>query len=91
MAAAMVETIHIEVPGRDIGVGLTEAFAEQGLRAEVVEDGAAWGLHVSFTDGERERLLVDATHAIETYLSTHMLPLIVQRAGGGCVVRPPAD
>ena len=42
---------------------------------------------MSFVEDERERLVVGATHAIEAYLSDHMLPLVVQRADGGCIVR----
>ena len=37
------------------------------------------------------RLVVDAIHAIEAFLSDRMLPLVVQRADGGAVVRPPSD
>jgi hypothetical protein len=46
---------------------------------------------VQFSGDERERLLDDAIHAIETYCSERMLPFVVQRANGGAVVRPPAD
>jgi hypothetical protein len=46
---------------------------------------------VSFADDERERLVAGAVHAIEAYLSEHMLPLVVQRGNGGVIVRPPSD
>jgi hypothetical protein len=48
-------------------------------------------LHVTWADDERERLVAGVIHAIEAYLSDRMLPLVVQRANGGAVVRPPAD
>lgn len=87
----MTETIHIEVPRRGIGSDLTEALGAHGLQAVIVEEGDACSLHVSFAEDERERLIVLATHAIEAYLSDRMLPLVVQRGNGGCVVRPPSD
>jgi hypothetical protein len=87
----MAQTIDIVVPRRGIGSDLTESLASHGLRAEIVDDGDDCRLVVRFADGERERLLTSATHAIEAYLADRMLPLVVQRANGGCVVRPPAD
>ena len=87
----MAKTIEIEVPRRGIGSDLTEVLAGYGLRAEIVEDGDACKLVVSFAESELERLVVGATHAIEAYLSDRMLPLVVQRADGGVVVRPAAD
>jgi hypothetical protein len=48
-------------------------------------------LHVRFADHEHERLVNQAVHAIEAYLSDRMLPLVVQRADGSVVVRPPGD
>ena len=87
----MPESIEIEVPRRGIGSDLTEELAAHGLRAEIVEDGDAVSLRVSFADDEHERLIVRATHAIEAYLSDRMLPLVVQRGNDGVVVRPPSD
>jgi hypothetical protein len=87
----MAETIQIEVPRRGIGSDLTEALGAHGLRAEIVESDDAWSLQVSFAENERERLIVEATQAIEAYLSERMLPLVVQRGNGGCIVRPPAE
>jgi hypothetical protein len=87
----VAETIQIDVPRRGLGSDLTEALAAHGLRAEVVDADERCALHVRFATDEKERLLAGAIHAIETYLSDRMLPLVVQRADGGAVVRPPAD
>jgi hypothetical protein len=61
------------------------------MRAEVVDEDERCALHVTFASDERDRLLDDAVDAIEAYLSDRMLPLVVQRANGSAVVRPPAD
>ena len=87
----MGESIQIDVPRRGIGSDLTEALAQHGLHAEIVEGEDECILNVSFADDEKHRLLEGAIHAIETYLSERMLPLVVQRADGGAVVRPPSD
>ena len=87
----MAETIHIDVPRRGIGSDLTEALAAHGLHAEVVDSEERCALHVRFASDEKERLIDGAIHAIESYLSDRMLPLVVQRANGGAVVRPPSD
>jgi hypothetical protein len=87
----MAETITIDVPRRGIGSDLTEALAAYGLHAEIIDSEEACELRVSWADDERERLIAGAVHAIEAYLSERMLPLVVQRANGGAVVRPPAD
>jgi hypothetical protein len=87
----VAETIEIDVPRRGIGSDLTEALAVHGLTAEVVDTEERCALHVRFASEERDRLIDDAVHAIEAYLSERMLPLVVQRANGGAVVRPPAD
>ena len=87
----MAETIEIDVPRRGIGSDLTEALAAHGLTAEVVDSDEGCALHVQFACDERERLIDDAVHAIEAYLSERLLPLVVQRANGSAVVRPPAD
>jgi len=87
----MPETIEIDVPRRGIGSDLTEVLATYGLRAEIVDSEDRCRLQVTWAEDERERLLVGAIHAIESYLSDRMLPLVVQRANGGAVVRPPAD
>lgn len=87
----MTETIIVEVPRRGIGSDLTEALAAHGLRAEILDGEEICELRIAFADDERERLIAGAVHAIESYLSDRMLPLVVQRADGGAVVRPPSD
>jgi hypothetical protein len=83
--------IKVDVPRRGIGSDLTEALAEHGLHAEIVDSEEACELHVTWAADEHERLVAGVIHAIEAYLSDRMLPLVVQRANGGAVVRPPAD
>ena len=87
----MGETIQIDVPRRGIGSDLTEALAQHGLHAEIVDSEDECTLHVRFVEDEKHRLVEGAIHAIEAYLSDRMLPLVVQRADGGAVVRPPSD
>ncbi|HEX4678048.1 MAG TPA: hypothetical protein VH210_02420 [Gaiellaceae bacterium] len=87
----MPKMIKVAVPRRGIGSDLTEALAVYGLRAEIVDGDDACELHVAWADNEHERLVAGVIHAIEAYLSDRMLPLVVQRANGGAVVRPPAD
>jgi hypothetical protein len=87
----MAATIEVHLPREGIREELTEALGERGLHAELFDDGEVCALHVSFVDAEEERLAVEVAHAIEAWLSARMLPLVVQRADGGCVVRPPAD
>jgi hypothetical protein len=84
-------TIEIDVPRRGIGSDLTEALAAHGLLAEIVDSGERCAVRVRFATHEKDRLLDGAIHAIEAYLSDRMLPLVVQRANGGAVVRPPSD
>lgn len=87
----MTETITVEVPRRGIGSDLTEALAHHGLIAEILDGEDICELRIAFVDDERERLIAGAIHAIEAYLSDRMLPLVVQRANGGAVVRPLSD
>ena len=87
----MAETIEIDVPRRGIGSELTEALAAHGLEAEVVDSDDRCTLRVRFATAEHDRLVEGAVHAIESYLAERMLPLVVQRADGGAVVRPPGD
>jgi hypothetical protein len=82
--------IHIELPRDGLGERLQTTLGAQGFRAEMVDDGDVSGLRVQFSD-ERERLLVEVTHAIEGWLAESELPLVVERADGGCVLRPPGD
>jgi hypothetical protein len=88
---AMPEMIKVDVPRRGIGSDLTEALSACGLHAEIVGGDEDCELHVTWAGDEHERLVADVVHAIEAYLSDRMLPLVVQRANGGAVVRPPAD
>lgn len=87
----MPETIEIDVPRSAIGDELTAALSGRGLRSELVEDGDRCALRVWYAEDERARLIGDVTHAIELWLSEQGLPLVVQRANGGAVVRPPGD
>jgi hypothetical protein len=87
----MAKTIEVQVPRRGIASELTEALGAHGLHAEIVDDDEICALRVRFVDDEHERLVTAATSAIESWLSDRLLPLFVQRANGGCVVRPPGD
>lgn len=87
----MAETIEIHVPRAGIGDELTEALGACGLHAELVDDGDVCALRVSYATREHDRLVDEATHAIELWLADRGLPLVVQRANGGAVVRPPGD
>ncbi len=87
----MPQKITVDVPRRDIGTDLAEALAGYGLRAEIVDADDACQLHVTWATDEEERLVGAAIHAIEAYLSDRPLPLVVQRAEGGVVVRPAGD
>jgi hypothetical protein len=84
-------TIEIEVPRRSLGTDLGEALAAHGLQAEITGEGDSCTLVVGFAEDEQERLVASATHAIEAYLADRGLPLIVQRSGSRCVVRPPSN
>jgi hypothetical protein len=86
----MPEMIKVDVPRRGIGSDLTEALSAYGLHAEIVDNDDACELHVTWVDDEHERLVAGVIRAIEAYLSDRMLPLVVQRANGGAVVRPPS-
>jgi hypothetical protein len=87
----MAETIDIHVPRAGIGDELRVALLEHGLVAELVEDDDICALQVSYAAPEHDRLVDAATHAIELWLAESGLPLVVQRANGGAVVRPPGD
>ncbi len=87
----MTKTIEIDIPRRGLGSDLTEALAAHGLVAEVVDSEERCALRVRFAAGEHERLVDQAVHAIEAYLSERLLPLVVQRVDGSAVVRPPGD
>jgi hypothetical protein len=91
MPPGMPETIEIDVPRSEIGDELSAALSARGLHAELLDDGDRCALRVSYADEEHERLIGDVTHAIELWLAEQGLPLVVQRANGGAVVRPPGD
>jgi hypothetical protein len=91
----MAETILIELPRPGLHQELCDSLATHGLRAEIVgehleDDGASIELRVTFAD-EHERLLTETAHAIEDWLAARELPLVVERANGGCLLRPPGD
>jgi hypothetical protein len=81
----MSETILIDVPRASVGDDLAQALAAQGLGAEIADNRCA----IEVRPGERT--LDDVVHAIELYLADRDLPLVVQRANGGAVVRPAGD
>ena len=83
-------TVDVHVPRASIGDELRERLALLGMRARLIETEERCALEVSFAD-VKERLLADVTHAVETLLAELELPLVVQRANGGCIVRPPGD
>lgn len=87
----MGETIEIDVPGRTLVGELTGALGAHGLDAEVLEDDDRCALRVAFAASEQDRLVGEVTRAIEAWLDERRLPLVVQRANGGCVIRPPGD
>ena len=87
----MTETIEVHVPRAGIGEELSAALLEHGLASELVDEGDMCALKVSYAAAEHDRLVDAATHAIEAWLADRGLPLVVQRANGGAVVRPPGD
>jgi hypothetical protein len=91
----VAETILVELARPGLRQELCDSLAAHGLRAEVVgerseDDGTAIELRVAFADAH-ERLLADTAHAIEDWLAARELPLVVERANGGCLLRPPGD
>ncbi len=79
------------MPRRGLAADLTQALAEHGLEAVVVDDGDRCALRVGFAGSVEERLVAEVARAIESWLGERELPLVVQQANGGCVVRPPGD
>ena len=76
----------------EIALRVIRAARELGVETVAVHSTAdASSLHVRFAADERDRLVDLAVDAIESYLSERLLPLVVQRADGGAVVRPPGD
>jgi len=87
----MSESIEIHVPRAGIGDELSAALLEHGFVSELVDNGDVCALQVSYATPEQDRLADEATRLIETWLADRGLPLVVQRANGGAVVRPPGD
>jgi hypothetical protein len=87
----VAETIAVHVPRETLGSELSEALDARRLHAELVEDEESCSLRVSFAEAEHDRLMAEVTAAIDTWLAERGLPLLVQRADGGFVLRPPAD
>ena len=87
----MSVSIEVALPASGLGDELAARLAERGFRAEVREKGDECAVDVSYATDESERLLVDVTSAIDDWLGDQMLPLVVETADGGCVLRPPAS
>jgi hypothetical protein len=87
----VTDSVHVELPRRELGDDLAATLRSSGLEARVIEGGDQCRLEVRYAVDEQERLLGDVAHAIEGWLGAQELPLVVERADGACVVRPPAD
>jgi len=85
------ETVHVALPSRELGDTLAADLGERGFEADVVEEDDGCGLHVRYAADERERLMDAVAHAIESWVGDNMLPLVVDRLDGSCIVRPPAE
>lgn len=91
----MAETVLIELPRPGLQQELCDSLAAHGFQVEVVGervevDGTAVELRVAFADAH-ERLLAETALALEDWLAARELPLVVERANGGCLLRPPGD
>jgi hypothetical protein len=87
----MAESVHVELPRKEFGEDLVETLQAQGFRAEVLDGEDRYELEVSYAAAEKERLLGDVANAIESWLGDRMMPLVVERADGHYVLRPPAE
>jgi hypothetical protein len=87
----MAGSVHIELPRKGFGEDLARTLGEHGFHAEIVDGDDRCELHVSYALDEQERLLDDVASAIESWLSDRMMPLMVERADGHCILRPPAE
>ncbi|HLM35943.1 MAG TPA: hypothetical protein VK278_09200 [Gaiellaceae bacterium] len=87
----MSEIIHITLPRRELGETLAADLGDRGFAAELVEEDDACGLDVRFALDERARLGDAVARAVESWVGDNMLPLIVERVDGACIVRPPAE
>ncbi|HVV59975.1 MAG TPA: hypothetical protein VHC45_16550 [Gaiellaceae bacterium] len=91
----MAETVLIELPRPGLRDELCESLAAHGFQVEVVgeraePDGTAVELRVGYADAHA-RLLAETALALEDWLAARELPLVVERANGGCLLRPPGD
>ena len=87
----MTESVHVELPRKEFGEDLAKTLAAHGFHAKVVDAEDRYELHVSYAVEEKERLLGDVANVIESWLSDQMMPLMVERADGHYVLRPPAE
>jgi hypothetical protein len=86
----MSVSVDVELPRAGLGSDLAASLAAHGLRAEVVETDDTCTLHVTYERDEHERLLDDVAHGVEGWIGEKLLPLVVERADGVVVVRPPS-
>jgi len=86
----MATTIHVGLPRRELGDEVAAALGSQGLDVEIVDEGETCALEVRYATDEHERLVSDGTAALEAWLGTQTIPLVVEPADGGFVLRPPA-
>jgi hypothetical protein len=87
----VAETITVDLPRAGFAGELAETLRARGLDAELVDEDDRCTLRVRYSAGERERLAVDVTHAVEGWRGERRLPLVVERTDRGCVLRPPAN
>ena len=87
----MSEIVHVALPRRELGETLAADLGERGFDAQVVDRDDACGLEVRFALDERERLADAVARAVESWVGDNMLPLVVERVDGTCIVRPPAE
>jgi hypothetical protein len=87
----MSEIVHVTLPRRELSETLAANLGERGFAAEVVEEDGTCGVDVRFALDERERLGDAVARAVESWVGDNMLPLVVERVDGTCIVRPPAE
>lgn len=87
----MAETVHVGLPRKEFGEDLARTLAAHGFDAEIVDGDDRYELQVSYAVDEQERLLGDVANVIESWLGDRMMPLVVERTDGHCVLRPPAE
>jgi hypothetical protein len=87
----MAESVHVELPRKEFGEDIAKTLEAHGFHAEVVDGEDRYELHVSYAVDEKERLLGDVANVIESWLGDQMMPLMVERADGRCILRPPSE